>query len=161
MITRILLLVIFIFSSCITPIVVDKLHNFSIVGYGKPPKKITARFIKLKNFPFATEPSDTTHIWLATVSAFEIEQAIPNLNVNLSLVNAFGEAVQGQFLHPTEVVSNENGRNPIAIQLSINEPGVYRIKLQYRDERSISTGYSQPIIITNDLKSLKHRQINK
>lgn len=136
---------------------ISSLSTDVIVGHFNIPKKV----LTVKRYKYRTlniwESSKISKlqkikIWThsVTVNLYQEKdrfEPLEGLEINLEIVDEFGDKVDKGVLNISKINSQNSGYNDKPITFYSKDTGVFRIKAVFNDNNSQAVSYSPPIIV--------------
>ena len=122
-------------------------HNevYVIVGVGdKPSCPVPPDQQVARNSQVGVEEG----VWLRAVYADGLNRPNVGVQIDLDVVDVYGDAVSGASVWPAQVVSSSSGFAPVVVRFKARAIGVFRIRARYSDRHVSASSLSQNIVIT-------------
>ena len=127
------------------PSVADKLECFAFVNFGERPKLVPSVPPTISS---AIEKGETTEVWIRHVFYDDLLKPVQKRKVKVCVVDSFGDVEDENSLNRSEVSTTRTGFNLEPLKFTApNKPGVFRIRVEYKDKNANSFSYSPPIIV--------------
>lgn len=124
----------------------DKLETVAVLGFGDRSECVVPN----KERPLLIATKTSHPLWVRMVFADNLQKPVSGRDINLSVVNTFGEPAAGIAVSPTSVVTNGDGFEGEPITIRGNDIGVYRIRAEYADKKARGFSYSPAVVVANE-----------
>jgi hypothetical protein len=122
----------------------DRFSTYLLVGIGVPPKCCLPPDQRRL---YQTKRGAESSIWVRSVFHDNIRVPVAGIEIQLDVVDAFGDPMPDASVNPRSTVTTKNGFAKDRIRFVSNKIGTFRIRVSYPDRKAVTMSLSPTIVI--------------